>query len=146
MEGFGYGVEGRAAVGYLDEFDELYENFCVGVAFKGVSVLDKGFFQYAVVFDCAVMNKGYRAGLGELRVCVDVVRFSVRCPSGVGYAYGSVCVFSISRLFQVAYFASGLVDVEVAVGVDERHTCTVVAAVLQTVKPLDKDFISLSVA
>ena len=117
-------------IGRLDVFDQLHNDFSVGLASEFASVFFQRLFQHAVVFDSAVVDYGDFTAGAELRVSVYVVRFPMCCPSGVGDAHRSCDILRFTERFQVINFALGFVDVQFVVVVDQRHSRAVIPSVL----------------
>jgi len=96
-----------AMVGLFDEFDQLYQYFCVCIALESVAMLPKCLTQYNIIFDYAVVNQCERFRLGIVRVCIDIVGFSVCGPSGMRNADGSGQIFALSYMLQIGNFSFG---------------------------------------
>ena len=92
------------------------------------------------------MDDRQALGLGVMGVRIDGIGFAVGRPARMRYTDRTAGVFVRSEGFEFGDLAFGLVDIELALLVDERYAGTVVPAVLQTMQALNQDRISLSLS
>ena len=125
-----------AFVGILSVFHQLHQHLGVGLGAERHAVLLHLDAQRLVVLDDAVVYKSQIMRLREMRMGVGGVGLAVGGPTGVGNAYGATDILVDHRGFEGRHLSFGLVDREVALGVNHRHTGTVIATVFKSVKPL----------
>ena len=144
LEGELYGGAEVDAVGVTDVFDEVDDDFGVGVAAEGVAFAFEFETEDGVVLDDAVVYEGEGTGLRVVGVGVEVVRLAVGSPTGVGDADGAGGVFGFGEALKVGDFAFGFVEVEYAAVGDEGDARAVVAAVFETMKSFNEYWVCLS--
>lgn len=125
---------------------ELHQHLSVGVRAECVALLLKALLQHRVVLYDSVVNDGQTLRLRVVRVGVLRVRLAMCSPSCVCYAYCSRSVLLGGQGLQFCHLALGLVDVELSLRVDECHSGTVIASILQAVQTLDEHRIGLAMA
>ena len=131
---------------HLRVFDELHEHFGVRVGLEGITLLHQAGFKHGVVLDDTVMDDGEALGLRVVRMGIDGIRLTVRCPTGVRDTDATVRVFLRAEGLQFRHFAFGLIDIELPRFIDERHAGTVITAVLQTMQTLNQNRIRFALA
>ena len=105
---------------------------------------DEGVLEHAEVLDDAVVNEGQPAALGEMRVCVGVVRLSMGSPAGMADADGAGGLFPAQEALQVIYLALAFVQVNLAVLTNQGDAGAVITPVLESMKAFYDDGASLS--
>ena len=80
------------------------------------------------------MDDSQAFGLGVMRVRIGGVGFAVCSPTRMGDSDSAVYVFGCAEGLQFGHFAFGFIDIELSLLIDERHTGTVVAPVLETMQ------------
>ena len=134
-----HGFEQRAAVRPADVFDQIHQHFRIGAAAERVAVLDERVFQYAVVFDDAVVYQGDLLRFGVVGMGIGVVRNPVRGPARVGDADGSAEVLAFEEVFQVRDLAFAFENVKGPRRIDQRNARAVVTPVFEAVQTLHQN-------
>ena len=127
----------------LDIFHQLYEHLRIGVRTECHAFVDKILLYVGIILYYAVMDDGKILGFGIVRMGVHRRRFAMRCPACVGNTYAARDVLVSAECLQIGHLALGFVDIQVAAGVLQCNTGTVIATVLQTFQSFDKYGISL---
>ena len=78
------------------------------------------------------MDDGQFFGLGVMRMRIDLVGFTVRCPTGVRDTNETRRIFVCHGLFQIGYFTFGFIDIELSTVVDKCDAGTIVTTIFQT--------------
>src|SRR5262245_42702858 len=78
-----------------------------------------------------------------MRMRIDIIRYTMRCPTCVPHAEGSLYVFSPAKFFEPAHLACLLIDFQISVC--QRNACAVISAIFQTMKPFNQQGESLLV-
>ena len=81
----------------VDVFDKLHENLGICLALEGIALLEQVFFEHLVVFNDAVVDHCKPLGGGIMRVCIDVIGFTVGSPARMTDAHLGV---DLSRFFK----------------------------------------------
>ena len=118
----------------------------IGLGAEGITLLHESGLEDGVVLDDAVMDDRQPFGLRVMGVRIDGIGFAVGRPARMRYTDRAAGIFVRSVRLQLRDLAFGFVDIELTLLVDERHTGTVVPAVLQTMQTLNQDRISLSLS
>ena len=74
---------------------------------------------------------------------VDVVRFAVRRPTGVGDTDRSIQILGFDETFQIGDFALAFEHVQNSFSIDQSQSCAVVTSVFQAVKSFYQNGVSL---
>ena len=77
-------------------------------------------------------------GFREMGMSVDIVGFSVSCPTGMRYTHTATDILPFYGLFQISHLTLGLVNDQITVVIDKRHTRAVITSVLQAREPLEQ--------
>ena len=121
----------------LRVFDKLHKDFCVGLRLEGIPLLLKPGFENGVVLDDPVMNDSQPLRLGVMGVGIDGIRLAVSRPTRMRDTYITARVFVSAETLQFGDLAFRLIDTQLSFLVNKRHTCAVVATVLQTMETFD---------
>ena len=89
------------------------------------------------------MDQGDIARIGVVGMGVDVVRFAVCRPTGVGDADRSVQILGFDEMFQIGDFALAFEHVQNSFPIDQCESCAVVTAIFQAVKSFYQNGVSL---
>ena len=127
------------ALVFLDILDELDEHLGVGVALELHAFLLQLLLQVGVVLDDAVVDDGQIARLRIMGVRIAARRLAVGSPAGVGNADGAADVLVGAILAEVVNLALRLIDIQLALAVDKRHACRVVATILEPAQSFYQD-------
>ena len=137
------GLQQRAVVRRTDVFDQIDQYLRVSVALECVTVFDQRLFQHPVIFDDTIVDQGDIARIGVVGMGVDVVRFAVCRPTGVGDADRSVQILGFDEMFQIGDFALAFEHVQNSFPIDQCESCAVVTAIFQAVKSFYQNGVSL---
>ena len=132
--------------GPLRVFNQLDQHLRVGGGAEGVTVLHQPLLQQGIVFNDAVVDDGQLLRFRKMGMCVHLVRLPVGCPAGMCDADMAADVLVFGKFLQFGNLSLGLVDVQLALRIDERHAGTVITSVFQPVKTLDQDGIGIPVS
>ena len=61
------------------------------------------------------------------------------CPTGMGDAYGTAHILVAAILTKIIYLTLCLINIQLAVGINQCHTGRVITTILQPSKTLDQD-------
>ena len=120
-------------------FDQVGDDFGVGLGLEPVALAAQLFFQGQVVLDDAVVDHDDVALAVAVGVGVLLAGAAVGGPAGVADAVDAVERLQPNRLFQVAELALAAADFELAVVAHHRDARRVVAAVFQPLQPVQQD-------
>lgn len=81
-----------------------------------------------------------------MRVSIDRIGLAMRCPTGMSDTDYAFRIFAGTECLQLRYFALCLIDIELALLVDERYARTVVPTVFQTMQTFYQNRIRLTLA
>ena len=71
-------------------------------------------------------------------------RLAMGCPTGVGNSQAASDIFIGTVSLQIAYFAFCLVNAQIALGVQQSHAGTIIAAIFESFKSFYQNRISLT--
>src|SRR4029077_10047313 len=110
--------ETNAALGVL--FDEMRDDFGVGLGDKLVAFALELLFQLEIILDDAVVDDYDLAAAIAVRVCVFLGRATVRGPAGVANSVGALDRRFLQYFFEVAEFSRRAANFELALFRDDR--------------------------
>ena len=104
-----HGLEQIAVVGL---FNQMGNDFGVGLAREHVSATDELFFERGIVLNDAIMHHGDIIRAGRMRVRVILARFAVGCPARMANAARAVDVHALNHGFKAGDLANLVLHVE----------------------------------
>ena len=128
-----YGLPKVSAIG---GFDQVRQDFRIGLRGKGVSGLQEAFAKNGIILDDAVMDDGDVAAAVEVGMGVGLVGDSVRSPSGMAYPDTTRDAVLAQRIFKDRELPLSLPNDEVSARKD-RNARGIVPAVLQSLQTLE---------
>src|SRR5262249_26172548 len=118
----------------------MREHFRVGIGSKiCVAVLNELFLQRLVIFDDPVVNERDFAGSVKMRMCVLVVYFSMRRPTGVTDSIRSGRRF-LRNQFGKRGDPAGAFSCFDVIAVDDRDPGGIVAAIFEATKTVEQNW------
>src|ERR1051325_2227005 len=114
----------------------MSDNFRIRFCFELVSVLLKLVFQANIIFNDAVMDNDDLASAVAVRVSVFLCRASMRGPAGVTYTITAFDRGLPQGFFEIPEFARSATDLDPSTLIDDRNTRGVIAAVFESLKPV----------
>ena len=124
-------------------FDKLNQHLSVGIALKLHTFLYQLLLQYGIVLDYTIMNDSQVPTLTYVRVSIHTVRFTVRCPTGMSNTYTSAYVLVFSVSLKVTHLSFSLIYIQFSVIIQQSHTGTVIATVLQSFQTVNQNRVGL---
>jgi|GEM_PF-4369728 len=117
-------------------FNQVGDNFSIGLRTEIVSHPLQTFFQFQVVFDDAIMH--HHNTPRPVRVGIDLRWPPVGRPAGVADATGAGCRLVLENLFQIDQLPFGAADLRLT-AVEGADPGRVIAAVFQSPQAVDND-------
>ena len=113
-------------------FDQVRDNFRVGLSGEAMSLFRQLFFQRNVIFYDSVVHHHDFAGTVTMRMRVFLGRAAVSGPAGMANSVGTIQRLEPDDLLQVAQFAFRAANLQTLAVTANGNTCGVIAAVFQT--------------
>ena len=127
----------NAALGVL--FDEMRDDFGVGLGDELVAFALELLLQLEVIFDDAVVDDYDLAAAIAVRMCVFLGRATMGGPAGVADSVGALDRRFLQYLFEVAEFSGRAANFEFAFFRDDRDARGVVPAVFKFAQAFNDD-------
>src|SRR5262249_25627572 len=118
-------------------FDQMGDDFRVGLGDEFVAFALELFFQLEIIFDDAVVNDDDFASAIPVRVSIFFSGTAVCGPARVADSVGSFQGRFLDDLFEIAEFAGSAADVQFSTAVDYGYACGIIAAVFELTQAFD---------
>ena len=127
-----------------DIFHELNEYFGICIRDERHALFNQFRFQVGIVLNDTVMDESKILGFRIMRMGITGRRLAMGCPTGVGNSQAASDIFIGTVSLQIAYLAFCLVNTQIALGVQQSHAGTIIAAIFESFKSFYQNRISLT--
>ena len=136
-------LEQREVFLHHDILHELYQHLGIGVAFELDALVLEFQLNVSIILNNSVVDNGQIMALRIVRVGIACRGFAVGGPTCMGDTNMTTDILVAAILCQVVDLTLRLVDIQLTVTIDERHTCRVVTTILEPTKSLNQNRISV---
>ena len=117
---------------HLNILYELYQHFRIGIALEMNTFRHQLFLDVGIILDDTVVDDGQVVALRIVRVGITTGGFSMGGPTRMSDANGAAHILVRTKLHEVVDFSFRLVDVQVAISVNQSHASRVVTTIFQS--------------
>ena len=138
FDSFNHGLDQACGPGIITG-DQVDRDLGIGLRVETKPLGFKLFFQSGIIFNNAIMNDGQPFGVVQMRMGIEARRLSVRGPARMPQAGVGRKIPASQQIFQGRQLPLLLDDLNgMAIPLQTRDACGVIAAVLQMLQSLDE--------
>ena len=134
-----HGFKQREVVAEHNVLNELHQHFGVRNALELDATSHEVLLNGRVVLDDTVVYECQSPRSRVMRMSIGAAGLTMRCPSGMCDASIAADVLLFTERHQVGHFALGLIYIQAAFIVNQRHASAVITTILQSLETFNQN-------